>query len=332
MTYSENKLPQGLDAITQVSDDDFLVVGDTSDSGHVKSITHSDFKADIGAHNHTNSSILDGLGQNASNELTFNGNDVDTVIAQRDVYNGLDSQDTSISLSAAQGKVLKDVQDTQQTKLDTIESNATADQTDSEIATAYQNEVPFATSSEMQAGTETAERRMSPQLVAGVVQSSGGGWQILSDTSVASVSSSLDSDTFTPKTLLKVLLFVTGVSSTSADIEIRFNDDTAINYQYFNVEFDNSSTSFSRSSSETSTSIIVSNICYADSYGTFDIINMSNHHKCLSGQVGMGRNNIFEVTGTWKNTSEQISKVTIRNNSVYTYSSGTRLIVLGMDT
>ena len=52
------------------------------------------------------------------------------------------------------------------TKLDGIETGATADQSDAEIATAYGNEVPAASQIEMEAGTETAIRRMTPERVA----------------------------------------------------------------------------------------------------------------------------------------------------------------------
>jgi hypothetical protein len=60
---------------------------------------------------------LDKFGQNAGGLPTYNGLDIDTTIAQRDVYDGLDSLDNTISLSANNGKVLKDVQDTQQTAI-----------------------------------------------------------------------------------------------------------------------------------------------------------------------------------------------------------------------
>lgn len=52
------------------------------------------------------------------------------------------------------------------TKLDGIETAATADQSDSEIETAYNNQVAAASQAEMEAGTETAIRRMSPLRVA----------------------------------------------------------------------------------------------------------------------------------------------------------------------
>ena len=59
-------------------------------------------------HTHANKTVLDKFGENGSGLPTYNGNDVDTTIAQRDVYDGLDSTDNTISLSAKQGKVLND--------------------------------------------------------------------------------------------------------------------------------------------------------------------------------------------------------------------------------
>ena len=52
---------------------------------------------------------------------------------------------------------------TDETKLDGIEDNATADQTDSEIETGYNNQVGQVSSGEKTAGTETGVRRFSPE-------------------------------------------------------------------------------------------------------------------------------------------------------------------------
>lgn len=57
-------------------------------------------------HAHTNKSVLDKFGEAVNGKPTYNGNQVDTTIAQRDVYDGLDSNDNSVSLSAKQGKEL----------------------------------------------------------------------------------------------------------------------------------------------------------------------------------------------------------------------------------
>ena len=68
-------------------------------------------------HTHLNKPTLDNFGEDVNGLPTYNGVKVDTTIAQRDVYDGLDSLDNTISLSANNGKVLKDVQDTQQTAI-----------------------------------------------------------------------------------------------------------------------------------------------------------------------------------------------------------------------
>jgi hypothetical protein len=65
-------------------------------------------------HNHTNKSVLDNFGQDAEGSPTFNGVKVDTTIAQRDVYDGLDSNDNTTSLSAKQGRILNEKTNTQQ--------------------------------------------------------------------------------------------------------------------------------------------------------------------------------------------------------------------------
>lgn len=73
----------------------------------------ADLQANTNArHPHLNLSVLDMFGVDAEGKPTFNGNAIDTVIAQRDVYDALDSDNNAISLSAKQGKVLKDLIDT----------------------------------------------------------------------------------------------------------------------------------------------------------------------------------------------------------------------------
>jgi len=59
-------------------------------------------------HTHSNQTTLDKFGEDSSGLPTYNGNNIDTTISQRDVYDGLDSTDNTISLSAKQGKVLDD--------------------------------------------------------------------------------------------------------------------------------------------------------------------------------------------------------------------------------
>tara|TARA_Y100001937_G_C7125748_1_gene334832 strand:+ start:742 stop:2817 length:2076 start_codon:yes stop_codon:yes gene_type:complete len=61
------------------------------------------------------------------------------------------------------------------TKLDGIEAGATADQTDSEIETAYNNQVAVVTQSEAEAGTLTDVKRFTPQRVKQAIDALAGG-------------------------------------------------------------------------------------------------------------------------------------------------------------
>lgn len=65
--------------------------------------------------------------------------------------------------------------DAEKAKLGAIEASATADQSDSEIETGYNNQVSASSQAEMETGTETAIRRMSPLRVAQAISALGGG-------------------------------------------------------------------------------------------------------------------------------------------------------------
>ena len=72
--------------------------------------------------------------------------------------------DSAIHLSAAQS-----------TKLAGIEAGATTDQTDAEIETAYNNQVPAVTQAEAEAGTVTTIKRWTPQRVKQAIDALSGG-------------------------------------------------------------------------------------------------------------------------------------------------------------
>jgi hypothetical protein len=118
-------------------------------------------------HTHVNKEVLDAFGEDAEGLPTYNGNRIDTTIAQRDVYDGLDSTNNTISLSANQGKVLdekkvdkvvgKQLSDENYTlvekqKLAGIESGATADQTAEEVP--YTNTASGLTATEVQSAID----------------------------------------------------------------------------------------------------------------------------------------------------------------------------------
>lgn len=74
-------------------------------------------------------------------------------------------------------KVLSDVNftSTKDSKLTLIEDNATADQTDAEIATAYNNEVGIVSQVDAEAGTSTTAERWTPERVKQAIDALGGG-------------------------------------------------------------------------------------------------------------------------------------------------------------
>lgn len=95
-------------------------------------------------------------------------------IASTDVQNALEELDTEKQTIPAEGAFA----DGDKTKLDGIETSATADQSDSEIETAYNNQVSVVSQAEAEAGTATTVRRWTAQRVAQAIAalaSSGGG-------------------------------------------------------------------------------------------------------------------------------------------------------------
>jgi len=73
----------------------------------------------------SNEAVLNKFGEDANGKPTYNGNPIDTTIAQRDVYDGLDSTDNTISLAASQGKVLDDKITTVDNKVTTVDNKVT---------------------------------------------------------------------------------------------------------------------------------------------------------------------------------------------------------------
>ena len=97
-----------------INDAGYLVNADKYDDTIIQSEVTDNTDA---RHSHLNKTTLDSFGENVNGLPTYNGVKVDTTIAQRDVYDGLNSTDNTISLAANRGKELKDVQDTQQTAI-----------------------------------------------------------------------------------------------------------------------------------------------------------------------------------------------------------------------
>lgn len=80
-----------------------------------------------------------------------------------DSVNGATGAVTLDTDDIAEGTTNKYVSAAQKTKIDGVESGATADQTDAEIETAYNNQVAVMSQAEAEAGTSTSVKRITPQ-------------------------------------------------------------------------------------------------------------------------------------------------------------------------
>jgi len=131
--HAVTKYHIGLDNVDNTSDIDKPISTDVQFALNEKApLVHTHNLADLSersynsltdkpdVHDHSNKSILDGLGINDDGNLTYNGNEVDTVVAQRDVYDGLDSTDSTVSIAASQGPVIVSMINS---KEDTFEKN-----------------------------------------------------------------------------------------------------------------------------------------------------------------------------------------------------------------
>ena len=95
-----------------------------------------------------------------------------------DGSNILDINDSGLNISGSivvSGTVDGRDIDADGTKLDGIESGATADQTNSEIETAYNAQVALASQAEAEAGTSTTVKRWTPERVKQAIDALGGG-------------------------------------------------------------------------------------------------------------------------------------------------------------
>jgi hypothetical protein len=104
----------------------------------------------------------------------------DWAVKTSDSWAKIDNTDRVLSVNGKIGDVTVEIADipgleAYTTKLDAIEDGATADQTDAEIETAYNNQVPQVSSIEKTDGTELGVRRYSPKDVADMAATHGGG-------------------------------------------------------------------------------------------------------------------------------------------------------------
>lgn len=129
--------------------------------------------------------------------ITFEVGDI--VINNGTLWSRIDATDAVISVAGKSGVVTLDADDisegttnkvftnTLKTKLIVIEDGATADQTDTEIETAYNNRVAIATQGEAEAGTSTSVKRFTPERIKQAIAALAGGGGTIQDATTKAI-------------------------------------------------------------------------------------------------------------------------------------------------
>ena len=141
----------------------------------------SDLGADYHTQYHNDARALTWLGTRTSDDLPEGAIHLYFTSAEQTKLSGIESgatadqSDAEIKTAYENNANTNAFTDAEQTKLTGIETNATADQRDAEIETAYSNIVGQVSAGEKTAGTETALRTYSPLDIADMAGTHGGG-------------------------------------------------------------------------------------------------------------------------------------------------------------
>lgn len=166
-TNSWQTIGTGSGAVDSVNGETGVVVldaDDISDSSTTNKFATSGQLAKIDFITITQAVDLDTLESNvATNNAKVSNVTTNLSTTATDASLTINSSDgTNASIPAATTSAWGAMTDDDKTKLDGIETGATADQSDSEIETAYNNQVAQVSSAERTAGTETGIRRYAP--------------------------------------------------------------------------------------------------------------------------------------------------------------------------
>lgn len=121
------------------------------------------------------------------------------------------------------------------------------------------------------------------------------------------------------------------INSGSISNFIRFNGDTATNYNYRYNANDAAATTASGSAAIETTSAGSVRIV-----GYFDVLNVASREKTVIGHQmnmasGAGVPNRQQYVGKWSNTSDAVSSISINNGSTGDFATGSQLVVIGHD-
>jgi len=154
-------------------------------------------------------------------------------------------------------------------------------------------------------------------------------WSLVGEETLAGSATSMTA-TVTPKTYLKMLVFVTGMSGIAA-ISGRFNGDTGSNYNTYSTEDgsaisrDAGITSFRTDNSSTA----------LDRFISFDIYNPETTTKRFDGiadsitDASTATGHILTISGLWGNVTEQITSITILASGGETLGAGSKILIFG---
>ena len=161
-----------------------------------------------------------------------------------------------------------------------------------------------------------------------------GTWERLAHVELSSAGDTIDSGTFTAKENLKVIIhtIATGGATNHA---IRYNTDSSSNYAYRRNANGGSDSAEGSQGSDPSISGSISSSA-GNIYAVGNIINISDKEKLaiwkttFSNTAGAGNAPMRrEGIAKWVNTSAQITKITVTNDSAGSYDTGSYITVFG---
>lgn len=163
--------------------------------------------------------------------------------------------------------------------------------------------------------------------------SGGGDVEQLANVALSSNEVSISSGTIAARKFLKILVMVPDRSNAN-DIAIQFNSDTNANYSYrISV---NGNGAASNNTNQTQIELVSGDSSDAGAFSEINIQNINDFNKpILANSMDVpssssSSGNMYHIIGTWANTSNQITSVTIKTmDGTTTMASGTRLIIFG---
>jgi len=148
------------------------------------------------------------------------------------------------------------------------------------------------------------------------------------------------SGNFTAKDNLRVLISLDTASSTGVRLSIRFNSDgtNTDNYTFRNVNGGNTSApSFDSAQTSQDFIYVTESDLNEGAFVVLDISNVENKEKYVTGDsvrtasTSSTAPSMYKTYGKWKNTSDQITSITVQDKNGYNMNAGTEVIVLGFD-